>query len=177
MSINIEKTIKRTRDIINRDEDFKDFEEKNMYDEFKVYYILEDTKNKAETIVVVAYEDELLEVCPYKNKDNLFLYDQNYYEIDSYILKELENGKEIAYMSMETHFEMWNRIYEWYPNDIEAKKGLQQYFEYCKKNGLTNEKIKSKLDRKDAEVPDITIFYKYEIEEKQKKKTRGKEER
>lgn len=177
MSINIEKTIKITKDIINREEEFKDFEEKNMYDEFKVYYILEDTKNKAGTIVVVAYEDELLEVCPYKNGDNICLYDQNYYQIDSYILKELENGKEIAYMSMDTHFEVWSRIYEWYPNDIKAKKGVQQYFEYCKKIRLTNGEIKSKLDRTDAEVPDITIFYEHEKEEKQKKKARNKEER
>lgn len=177
MGIDIEKTIKITKDIINREEEFKDFEEKNLYDEFKVYYILEDTKNKAETIVVVAYEDELLEVCPYKNENNLFLYDQNYYQIDSYILNELENGKEIAYMSMDTHFEMWNRIYEWYPDDIESKKGVQKYFEYCKKRGLTNEKIKSKLDRADAEVPDITIFYKHEKEEKQNKRPRNKEER
>lgn len=62
------------------------------------------------------------------------------FNIDDYILTDLEKGFLIEYMPLEEHYNMWCAIEEW-AEDIEHKDGLYAYLDHCKRNGITQKEI------------------------------------
>ena len=44
-----------------------------------------------------------------------------------------------------------------YPEEIENKKGMQNYLKYCKENGITKTKIENEVK---CDVPDVMKLYK-----------------
>lgn len=104
-------------------------------------YILVD-KEKNETYVLVSDGvDSAIEFTPFtKDYDGGYTYVPEWdYNFDYYIYNLLEEGKEIAYMSDEVHYSIWNSIHELYPEDIDYKDGVQNYLQYCADNNITKE--------------------------------------
>lgn len=76
------------------------------------------------------------------------------YNVDSYLLDDLENGFEIKYMPLEDHAVHWYCIND-LRGEIGAEKGLQLYLAYCQAHDITHESLLTV--RKDA--PDIHDLY------------------
>ena len=66
------------------------------------------------------------------------------FNIDENVFAELEDGYEIRYMPLETHFGMWYVLNE-YREDINHTEGMQKYLYYCVKH-----------DKKTAPSPYVT---------------------
>lgn len=104
-------------------------------------YILVD-KEKDETYVLASDGvDSAIEFTPFtKDYKGGYTYVPEWdYNFDYYIYNLLEEGKEIAYMSDEVHYSIWNSIHELYPEDIDYKDGVQNYLQYCADNNITKE--------------------------------------
>lgn len=104
-------------------------------------YILVD-KEKDETYILASDGvDSAIEFTPItKDYKGGYNYVPEWdYNFDYYIYNLLEEGKEIAYMSDEVHYSIWNSIHELYPEDIDYKEGVQNYLQYCADNKITKE--------------------------------------
>lgn len=104
-------------------------------------YILVD-KEKDETYILASDGvDSAIEFTPItKDYEGGYNYVPEWdYNFDYYIYNLLEEGKEIAYMSDEVHYSIWNSIHELYPEDIDYKEGVQNYLQYCADNKITKE--------------------------------------
>lgn len=88
---------------------------------------------------------EILSIKPYDNNVPQSIAEWDY-NIDSYELESLQNGYEIAYLSMNAHYNYWSAIEQWLPEEIENKEGLQKYLKYCKHQGITKEVIEKCVD-------------------------------
>ena len=150
--IDVEKILKETKELLKSNED---------YEEMEIYYILEDTKDKNETIVIAMKDQDIAQIKPFTKE----IYDVAdwAYNIDEDVFKELEGNKKIAYMSMDMHYNMWETIKAWYPEDIENKKGMQKYLEFCKKNNITKERIEN-----ETKLYGVTNVMKYYKKDKKK---------
>ena len=62
------------------------------------------------------------------------------FNIDDYLLSDLEDGYQITYMTLENHYNIWCAIEEW-KDDIQHQDGLYSYLNHCKNNGITPEVI------------------------------------
>lgn len=62
------------------------------------------------------------------------------FNIDDYLLSDLEAGYQIEYMALEDHYNIWCAIEEW-KDDIQHQDGLYSYLDHCKKSGITPEVI------------------------------------
>ena len=111
----------------------------DLYDDYNLEYILSDKNNIKNAIGLIANCDEIEEIDFRTNEISPVA--EWAYNIDEDIFGELEKGKEIAYMDINCHYGIWTEIEEYYPEDIEYKKGLQEYLKYCKANNITKEKI------------------------------------
>lgn len=128
--------------------------EKNMVEEFlknsmehqdkKIDYILYNPNTKETNILASDPSGKVaIEFTPItKNYENGYSEVPEWdYNFDYYIYNLLEESWEIAYMTPEVHYSIWNSIKELYPNDIDYKDGVQYYLQYCKDNGITKEFI------------------------------------
>lgn len=126
------------------------------YEKFNIEYILKDNQNVNETIVMASNYDEMICVDPY-SMETMAVADWAY-NFDDDIFEELEKGKEISYMRMEVHYSIWMDLGQYYPEDIEHKKGVQKYLKYCKENNITRAVIEKEMNLE--KVPNIMKFYK-----------------
>lgn len=62
------------------------------------------------------------------------------YNIDDYLLVDLEDGYEIEHMVLEEHYGIWHCI-DSLRDEITHTKGLQKYLSYCQQNEITPETI------------------------------------
>lgn len=140
--MNIEETVRKVNEILKNDEEYQD--DKAM----QVQYILLDKDNQIDDIVcygwdgMVSVDSKTFELNTIP--DWAYSYDQDLFE-------QLKDGKTIGYMTAEVHYDIWCRIAEWYPEDIDCKEGLDLYIKYCDKNGITKEYLDNmnKLDTPD----------------------------
>lgn len=132
----------------------EDMEHQNKH----IDYILVDPETRETYVLASDGNEEAIEFTPftkdYKNGyQNVPEWDYNF---DYYIYNYLEEGKQIAYMTDDVHYSIWNSIHELYPNDIDYKDGVQNYLQYCADNGIT----KSYLDKKTGfDTPDIMKYF------------------
>ena len=143
----VNKVLESVRKLLDSSEDYKNME---------IIYILKDIKDDRDSIVVATEDDSIIEINPYTNEiSNIPDWDYNF---DEYVFKELESGKQIAYMVSNTHYGIWSTINDYYPEEIENKKGMQIYLKYCKENKITKEKLAEECKTND--VPNIIKYYK-----------------
>ena len=123
-------------------------------------YILINSKNKKPYIIASNGDDEITEIT-LKTLYFKIEYDRYItmdiptwdYNLNDYLYKNLEEDyKEIAYVSDESHYNIWCNIAELYPNDIEFKRGMHAYLDYCKNNRITKQYIDEKVG---LQTPDI----------------------
>ena len=131
----IDNILSATVETIRNNEEYE-----GEYEHLEICYILVD---KNETIVSAQNEDDIIEICPFKNE--LRKIADWTYSIDENIFGEIENGKDILYMSINTHYSIWQTIGDSYPEDIEYKGGMQKYLKHCKENNITKEFIDSAI--------------------------------
>lgn len=121
-------------------------------------YILVDPNTNETYVLASDGNDEAIEFNPLsKNYEGGYTNVPEWdYNFDYYIYNYLEEGKQIAFMSDDVHYSIWNSIHELYPNDIEYKDGVQSYLQYCADNGITKEY----LDKKTGfDTPDIMQYF------------------
>ena len=128
--LDVNKILQEITELLKGNEDYEDME---------ICYILEDTKDKNESIVIAMKDEDIIQINPF-TKEISDVADWAYH-VDDDIFGMLEDNKKIAYMSMMMHFNMWESIKFYYPEDIEHKKGTQKYLKYCKDNKITKEVI------------------------------------
>lgn len=147
--LDIEKILNETKELLKNGEEYKDME---------ICYVLEDTKDKSNSIIVAMHNDDIIEINPF-TKEVSDVADWAY-NIDDDVFAMLETDKKISYMSMDMHYGIWQTIEQWYPEDLEHKKGMQKYLKYCKDNKITKDVIEkeTKLDK----LPDAMKYYKKE---------------
>lgn len=109
-------------------------------------YIIENKEN-----------EEMLSIHPFTNEKPYALAEWDY-NLDTYDFDNLKDGYEIAYMSINNHYNFWCVLEQWLPNDIECTEGLQKYLDYCKYNGITKEVIENIVGLKLEE--DIMKYHK-----------------
>lgn len=147
-TMNIEEIVKKVNEILKNNEDYKN--DKDM----KVQYILLNEDKQITDIVcfgwngVVSVEPKTFEIK--EIPDWAFSYDSDLFE-------SLKEGKNIAYMNAEIHYDIWCRIDEWYPEDIDCKDGLQMYIKYCDEKGITKEYLDKIME---LDTPDIMKNFK-----------------
>lgn len=144
----------------NEIEGFKDkvdnfLKQSEEYKNYEIQYILADNEKLRYSFVIATNGDEIIQINPYD------MYVRSVadwaYNFDEDIFRELERKKEISYMSMEVHYNIWNFIQEYYPEEIDYKKGTQLYLKYCKQNNITKEKIDKENGFNDT--PNVMKYY------------------
>lgn len=132
----VKKVLRDNRKILNEKFDFN-----NAY---PVCYLI-NTNNPKDSFVICADEkqEDALFVKPYIRNKSIQFEKIDYYNFnfDDYFFKYLQNGYEAGKISMQAHYAIWSQVEEWYPYDINYKKGMQKYLKYCKDNFITKEKI------------------------------------
>ncbi len=155
--LDVNKAIKEVTELLKNNENYEDME---------ICYILEDMKDKNKSIVIAMNDDKIIQINPI-TKEIMDRADWEY-NVDDDVFGMLEDNKKIVYMSMMMHFNMWESIKDYYPEDIEYKNGTQKYLKYCKENKITKEVIEkaTKFD----DVYDAMKHYK-------KDRIKGKDDR
>ncbi len=140
-------------------EDIETFLMENMEHQNKhIDYILVDQETNETYVLASDGADEAIEFNPLsKNYKDGFQYVPEWdYNFDYYIYNYLEEGKQIAYMTDDVHYSIWNSIHELYPEDIDYKDGVQNYLQYCADNGITKEYLDKKTG---LNTPDIMEYF------------------
>lgn len=140
-------------------EDIETFLMENMEHQNKhIDYILVDQETNETYVLARDGADEAIEFNPLsKNYKDGFQYVPEWdYNFDYYIYNYLEEGKQIAYMTDDVHYSIWNSIHELYPEDIDYKDGVQNYLQYCADNGITKEYLDKKTG---LNTPDIMEYF------------------
>lgn len=83
-------------------------------------------------------------------KENIADWDFN---VDEYLLDDLENGYEFVYAPLNQHYNIWCQINEW-RDEIIHQEGLQKYLVACQNQEITKEKIES-LGYETADITDL----------------------
>lgn len=133
----IEEMKERVKELLKSDEEYENYE---------LSYILIDKDDQEEAKAIVYNADEIAQI-DLKTNEISPIADWAY-NIDEDVFGELEDNKEIGYMSLDCHHGIWSVIEAYYPFDIEYKKGMQEYLKYCKDNGITKEKLEKEVNYK-----------------------------
>lgn len=135
--------------------------EDSEYNEFEIIYILKDKDNFENYYSVAVNGDEIIGFNSLKQEiEYLPGWD---YSADNYLFKDLEEKKEIIYMSIYCHYGIWNEINNYYPEDINHKNGMQKYLRYCKNHDITLDKIKDTFGN--TQLLDVMQYLKKEKKE------------
>ena len=115
------------------------------YNSYQISYILAKKENN--TIQYQAYavskDDPEEMICViFNNEDSYELHSVAAWDfnVDSYLLDDLENDFMIEYMPLEEHYNFWCAIDEW-RDEIDHHDGLQNYLSYCHMNGISKHEI------------------------------------
>lgn len=135
--MSVEETIRKVNDILKNDEEYKD--DKAM----QVQYILLDKDKKIDDIVCYGWSG----IVSVDSKNfEIDMIAEWAYSYDTDLFEQLKDGKTIGYMTADSHYDIWCRINEWYPEDIDCKEGLDLYIKYCDENGITKDYLDKKIE-------------------------------
>lgn len=150
--LDIEKVLNKTKELLKNSDEYKNME---------ICYMLEDEKDKGNSFIVAMNNDDIIEINPFTKEINETA--DWAYNIDDDIFGMLESDKKISYMSINMHYGIWQTIDQWYPEDLEHKKGMQKYLKYCKDNNITQTRI-----LKEKGIDDVANAMKYYKKERVK---------
>ena len=149
-----ERKYKKSNNLKDKINNF--LEKSKEFKEFELQYILLDKENLKNSTALAFKADEIIEINPFNMQVEEVA--EWAYDLDTDFFKKLEEGKTINYISMQSHFNIWTFIENYYPDDIEYKKGTQIYLKYCKQNKIT----KMEIDKGNGfnDTPNVMRFYK-----------------
>ena len=112
----------------------------------EINYILYDSNNYDILVLASNGNDKAIEFNSFnKIDDSSYKYVPNWnFDSDYHIFEYLEDGKQIAYINDEIHYNLWEYINDFYPDEIPYTDGIQKYLEYCKWNNITEEYLSNK---------------------------------
>lgn len=143
-----ERTLKRTKE-------YQRNRESGEKENYQIIYVLaEENKSVSDKVIAFAgYEDKVISFQLFKEDVPIWNWGFNF-ERD--LFEYLETGYELICMTAECHDAVWSTIEEWHDNGIESHKGMQKYLGYCKKNGITKEKLEKDIGYSGM---DVTMLY------------------
>lgn len=124
------------------------------------YILLKENDDKTLSMKAIAHDkDDLDKIVGINmgNKEYCYPIPNWDFNIDSYILEDLENDWNILYMPLEEHYGIWCNI-DQCKDDIDKKTGLQNYLKYCKENNITRD-VLSKIDYATSNIKDVMPLY------------------
>lgn len=155
MNINKEKMWRSAERALKRTKRYQDYREFGQKENYELVYVL--TKGKYprgnDVIAVAGYDEEAIQFYPFGNRKEFDLWGFNF-ECD--LFECLQEGYELAGMSMECHVNVWYTIEESHECGIEYEKGMQKYLGYCKRNGITKERLEKEADYKGLDA--MTLY-------------------
>ena len=124
---------------------------------YEIFYVIfkGDLSRPDDIIAQAIYQDEALIFHPFSDNEVTPMSSCDIDIDDDF--EYLEYGYKIAEMSLACHFYIWHSISETNGDYIECLQGFQLYLGYCKKNGITVEKLRNEEDYTGM---DIMEFYK-----------------
>lgn len=103
----------------------------NNDDQPKKYKIIAFDKENEENICCLELQGE---------NTNFYHVPEWDFNIEDYLLYDLENGYDMGFAPLEQHYGLWCSIDQW-KDEIEHTDGLQSYLKYCKQNDITPKTI------------------------------------
>ena len=126
-------------------------------------YILVDVKDKNNSVALIIDNEKKMgfEYYPFTKRINaVFTNDFSYQE---HIMPELEKGREIEFMTNDTHVNIWCEIDEAFlDGTVKFPRGTQKYMKYCDENKITQSYLR-KFEQSEY-FPNIMDYYEEEIE-------------
>jgi len=165
----IPKGMEEYYDLKEEMETILEIEDKEQYSKYKIECVLIN-KNNIKKSYGIAMCDDNISIVDMEKREVNDIY--NSFDIgEDSVFPSLQTDKmEIAYMSMEAHYGLWQEIDRYYPEDIKNKKGVQMYLKYCKENNITKELIDKAINN--DKTPDIMKFYDQKIKNKNEERVR-----
>jgi len=135
-------------------EDIKDFL-KNNEDlvDMEIAYLLVDKDDITNSIAFVCDDERVVEI-KLKDWEYTNYYDWSY-DLDTELFDYLMNNKEIGYMSLDWHYNVWSRFEDIGIGEFSSQNGIQKYLQYCKDNSIDKEYLDEKLR---LNVPDAMKY-------------------
>lgn len=149
-----ERTLKRTEPYLENRSDSNNPENNYQLD----YVLAKGSSPTPDTAIAYAHcLDEIISFNPLDSDAHA----QNVWEwafsFDSELFEYLEQGYDLAGMSLEAHCAAWSEIEEYHDNDgIIHPKGMQRYLDYCKRNRVTAELLCRELQYDGMDV--MTLY-------------------
>ncbi len=130
-----ERALKRTGEYLENRTGSSDPEDNYQLD----YVLIGEGKPVPDNAFAYAhYEDCIISFYPLEGRDELTGHWDQAFSFDLDLFSFLEQGYELAGMSLAAHCAAWGEIAEYHHCDyFDHRKGLQMYLRYCKRNGIT----------------------------------------
>lgn len=128
----------------------------------EIDFILYNPNTKETQVLASNKDEEIILFAPFtKEQENGYMNVPEWdFNFDEYLFKDLQNGYEIGYMSVDVHYGLWQTIEDLYPEDLEHKDGVKKYLQYCKDNNITRDFIDDEFK---MPIPDIMKYYEYPL--------------
>ncbi len=148
-----ERALKRTEVYRENRSDSSDPESNYQLD----YVLVKGSKSVPDTAIAYAhFEDDIISFNPFQSSDAKSIWDWAF-NFDSDLFMYLEQGYDLAGMSLGTHSAVWEEIAERHGDDsINYPKGMQHYLNYCKRNGVTVELLQKE---RQYDGMDVMVLY------------------
>ena len=147
------KTIDEIKELITQELIDADYGKMNIN-----YILTKNNRNNSESMILANATDIVdseVSVDILINKNCVYMNGVHewQYNYDEDLLEILENGFEIVYMPLQTHYNVWCAL-DNSRDEINHPEGLQKYLSYCFVNGITSKAINA-LGYKEVNIMDM----------------------
>jgi len=154
MDKNNAKIMREADRFLKRTKEYKARREEGCVENYTIEIVLKKSnvvKNNNLPKVVVAAACEDMELTLHPCEGSVF---SNVvpYSLDDDFLRALERGYEIVNISMWGHHFIWHELSTQEVEPTSHPKGMQMYLGYCKRNGITIEKLRASCEYEGADI-------------------------
>lgn len=124
-------------------------------DNYELDYVLMKSSGSApDTVTAFAHwRDEIITFDPLEFDGSVRNIGDWSFGFDSDLFRYLEQGYELAGMSLTAHYACWMEIQELHHDGcITYLKGMQRYLRYCKQNGVTSDLLRQERQYSGVDV-------------------------
>ena len=119
-----------------------------------IHYILQRSPTSFKSLVSSKEDPDIIfEVNINKSSESFIRIPDWDFNIQDYLFYDLEDGYEIVYMPLDTHYGIWLSV-DQLRDEIYMKQGLQSYLSYCQINEITPSAIKA-LEKERIDITDL----------------------
>lgn len=128
-------------------------------DNYQLDYVLvkEGVPAPDNAVAYAFYKDSIISFYPFDFNARMPDFWDWAFSFDGDLFSFLEQGYELAGMSLTAHRDAWDEIAEYHDKDyFNYPKGMQRYLHYCKQNGITADLLRRERRYKDMDV--LTLY-------------------